>query len=130
MDLLGRDVTFSALAKSQHFVGARQELIAENIANVNTPHSKRRDLDARGFSRLLGQALGSGDRGAVLERLERSVAREVVEEQFFYRSDMGGVDIDREMSELAKANSLGAVIGGLMAKRIQMYKSVLRDGRV
>jgi flagellar basal-body rod protein FlgB len=130
MDLLGRDITFAALAKGQQFVARRQELLAQNIANVNTDGYKRHDLDTVEFSRQLASSLENGDRGEVLAGLDRTVAREVVEEQFFARADMNGVDLAHENSQMAESTALGGALVALMAKRISMYKSVLRDGRV
>lgn len=130
MDLLGRDVTFAALTKGQQFVARRQELLAENIANANTPGYKRHDLDALDFSRQLAASLEGDSRSEVIGSLGSSVAREVVEEQFFARADMNGVDMAFEQGELAESSSLGNVLVALMAKRISMYKSVLRDGRI
>jgi flagellar basal-body rod protein FlgB len=129
MDLLGRDATFAALAAGQGFTTARQRLLAENIANVNTPNYKRRDLDARGFEAQMAAAL-SGPRDEQVERLGCSLAREVVEESWSYRVDGGGIDLDREMVLHAETSALGSAFSALLAKRLQMYKSVLRDGRI
>jgi flagellar basal body rod protein FlgB len=43
--------------------------------------------------------------------------------------DKGGVDIDREMSELAKNSLYGSALGQLLSKRISQYRTVIRDGR-
>lgn len=129
MDVLARDVTLAALSASQSAQSKRLELIAENIANVNTPGYKRRDIT---FSDELADALaqpatGRGERAA---RVGSLVAREVVEEQLFYRADLGGVDIDREMVELAKTQIKGTVLQQLVYKKIRQYRSVIRDGRI
>lgn len=131
MDLLGRDVTFATLARGQGFVSARQDLLGGNIVNADTPNYHRRDLDEAGFSRLLAETLAEGGSSEeTVQRLDRSVAREVVQEQFFYRADRGEVDVDQEMTELGKTQLFGSLLSQLMAKKIQMYKAVLRDGRV
>ncbi len=131
MDLLGRDVTFAALSKSQDFVTRRQELLSENIVNASTPGYKRHDLDSIEFSRMLASSLEHG--GSRRERLERVgdvVAREIVQEQLFVRPDHNGVDLAYEESQSAQMTSLASALTALMAKRIQMYKSVIRDGRI
>lgn len=129
VDVLARDVTLAALTASQSALGKRLDLIAQNIANVNTPGYRRRDIT---FSEQLASALAqpAGSRGERAERVGGIVAREVVEEQLFYRADLGGVDIDREMVELAKTQIKGAVLQQLVYKKIRQYRSVIRDGRI
>jgi flagellar basal-body rod protein FlgB len=129
VDLFSQDVTFATLAQSLSAQTQRQTLIAENIANVNTPGYKRRDISD--FSTELADALaGGGTRAQKAGRVEQVVAREVVADELFYRADKGGVDIDREMAELAKSSLLGTAYNQLLGKRISQYRMVIRDGRV
>jgi flagellar basal-body rod protein FlgB len=129
VDLFAQDVTFATLAKSLSAQTQRQNLIAENIANVNTPGYKRRDIND--FRSELADALaGGGTRAQQAGRVEQVVAREVVADELFYRADQGGVDIDREMAELAKSSLLGTAYNQLLGKRISEYRMVIRDGRV
>jgi flagellar basal-body rod protein FlgB len=129
VDLFAQDVTFATLAKALSAQSQRQTLIAENIANVNTPGYKRRDIND--FSAELAEALaGGGTRAQQAGRVEQVVAREVVADELFYRADKGGVDIDREMAELAKSSLLGTAYNQLLGKRISQYRMVIRDGRV
>ncbi len=136
MDLFGKDAAFAALASALSFAGRRQTLIADNIANVNTPNYKRRDLDLAAFNAQLSEALGldgeQADASTAVRRAQRVgniSGTEVVEDNLFYRVDMGGVDIDREMSELAKTSLLGSAMGQLLQKRMAAYRLVIRDGR-
>ena len=135
---MARDVTFAALAHSLNALSRRQTLIAQNLANVNTPGYKRRDIDfsaelAAALEPLAGDAAQAGsvpERQQRVERILSSVAREVVEENFFYRADLGGVDLDREMAEQAKTSMTYAALAQLAQKKIQQYRSVIREGRV
>ncbi len=129
MDVLARDVTLAALTASQSALTKRLSLLAQNIANVNTPDYKRRDIT---FTEELAEALGQpvSGRDERAARVGGVVAREVVEEQLFYRADQGGIDIDREMVELAKAQVKGMVLQQLVYKKIRQYRSVIRDGRI
>ncbi|MCH7472805.1 flagellar basal body rod protein FlgB [bacterium] len=128
MDLLVRDVTFAALAQSLSALSLRQELIAGNIANVNTPGYKRRDVD---FTTQLAAALARPGKRAGRAALVRGVtARELVEQQLFYRPDMGGVDLDREMAEQAKTSMMYATIAQLIHNKIRQYRAVIKEGLV
>lgn len=51
------DSTFSPLAQALHVRAYRQEVLAGNIANADTPGYRARDLD---FHRALEQELGNG----------------------------------------------------------------------
>jgi len=46
-----------ALEKMFLFAGQRQRLIANNIANIDTPNYQGVDVDPREFQRLLGEAI-------------------------------------------------------------------------
>lgn len=54
----------------------------------------------------------------------------MVEERLFYRPDMGGVDIDREMVEFAKAQLKSSLVSQLLYEKIRQYRTVIKDGRV
>ena len=129
MDVLARDVTLAALVAAQRGLGQRKELIAQNIANVNTPDYKRRDVE---FASALAEALAEPSRGRSqrVARLGEVVAREVVEEQLFYRADLGGVDLDREMVEFAKVQLHGSAMQQLIYKKIRQYRNVIKEGRI
>jgi flagellar basal-body rod protein FlgB len=129
VDVLGKDVTLAALAASQSALGKRMELIAQNVANINTPGYKRRDIE---FTAELAAALElpAADRAERVGNIGSAVAREVVEESLFLRPDLGGVDMDREMAELAKTQLRLSATGQLLYKKIRQYRSVIKEGRI
>ncbi len=49
---------FALLSAKQRWLGARFNLLAQNVANADTPGYRPRDLDAGGFERLLARHLG------------------------------------------------------------------------
>ena len=53
---VGASPIFSALQDRLKFLSARASLVAENIANADTPDYVARDLEAGGFRRLAGAA--------------------------------------------------------------------------
>lgn len=129
VDLLAKDVTLATLVAAQAGLKKRSNLIAQNIANVNTPNYKRRDVS---FNDELAAALNrpAGNRREMVANITRVVAREVVEERLFYRPDMGGVDIDREMVEFAKTQIKSSLVNQLLYEKIRQYRTVIKDGRV
>ena len=82
----------------------REETIANNLANVNTPGYKRKDLD---FSTQLREALGNSRYESVDAKVARAAdlnikARVYTDSaNFSYRLDGNNVDPDTEGVELA-----------------------------
>jgi flagellar basal-body rod protein FlgB len=130
VDLLGRDVTFATIAQAQRGASDRTRLLAQNIANVNTPGYKRHDLE---FMDELAAALDAPPvrpREARVQDVLESTAREVVEDRLFYRVDKSGVDIDTEMAEFAKNELFKGAMSSFLADKVRMYKQVIRGGRI
>ncbi|MEL1134267.1 flagellar basal body rod protein FlgB [Desulfitobacterium sp. THU1] len=98
---------FNVLEKSMDAASLRQKVLADNIANVDTPDFKRSDVD---FNTLLGQAIGQVD-GELplkvtserhLQKTELNTSGVVTDENTTYRNDGNNVDIDREMVNVAE----------------------------
>lgn len=81
----------------------RNSLISNNIANVDTPNYKRKDIN---FEEYLGNALGGGasldEEVAGLELDELNALTYTDYANVDYRLDGNNVDIDTESAELAK----------------------------
>lgn len=129
MDVTGQDLTLAAIAKALGLVSARQEAISANIANVNTPGYRRRDVD---FAAQLREAFSQGGAGSKQERiaaLEGVKKNLLVDGSFFSRNDLGSVDIDREMAEEARTQMMYNSFARLASKRFRMYRMAIMDGR-
>lgn len=88
----------------------RQKVLADNVANVDTPGFKRSDVN---FQEVLGQALGEENNrtGLPLKRTspqhlpgsnEIAATGVVTEQNTSLRNDGNNVDIDREMANVAE----------------------------
>jgi len=93
------DTTQIALERTIQGASARNEALAANLANANTPGYQRVDVD---FHSTLAQAMGAGKPGAALERA--AFAPEV-DAAGAVRADGSTVDVDSESAKLA-ANGL------------------------
>jgi flagellar basal-body rod protein FlgB len=126
VDAIRNDLTFSLLAKSLQGLSLRQELIAQNLANINTPGYSRRDVLFEDALRdALAEGKADGDTSAALDDVKFRVA---TEDALRYRVDNSSVDLDREMAEQAKAALKMSAVLSLMGKRIGMYKRALGEG--
>jgi flagellar basal-body rod protein FlgB len=65
---------FAMLRARLDFLGGRQKLIAENIANASTPGFTPRDLDAAAFERAMARA-SRADGGSMKIAAPRVIAR-------------------------------------------------------
>lgn len=85
------DPTQSALERAIQGASLRHQLLAGNLANVNTPGYGRRDVDFHG---ALREAMAGGDaeRAVFAPTTERSAVS----------ADGNGIQLDRESAELAK----------------------------
>lgn len=85
------DPTQSALERAIQGASMRHQLLAGNLANVNTPGYGRRDVD---FHAALRDAMETGDpsRATFAPTVDHRSAA----------ADGNGIDLDREAAELAK----------------------------
>ena len=88
------DNTQLALQRAISGASMRQEVIANNIANAETPGFQRSDVD---FHSTLAQAMKTGDAEAI-----ESTTFSAQQESQVMRADGNGVDIDVESANLAK----------------------------
>lgn len=129
MNVTSNDLTLAVVSKTLGLLSARQEAISANIANVNTPGYRRREVN---FASQLHEALASNNHSSKTDKIDRinAVSKKLlVDNSFFSRNDLGGVDIDREMAEQARNQMLYNSFTRLATKRLRMYRMAIMDGR-
>ena len=106
----------------------RNEVITNNLANVNTPHYKRQDVQ---FETTLQAALAGG---AHLRENVKSVNENLNELDSFvytdttslsYRLDGNNVDVDQEEAYLAENQIRYQTLIDMMTQEFGRYKTVL-----
>ncbi len=114
---LRTDETSRTLMRALDAAALRHKTIATNIANVETPNYRRREVR---FEEALQKALDGG--GALPEP-------QVVEDPAPGRADGNNVNIDQEMAELSEnALRYEALVQGLAARTDQL-QTVITEGR-
>ncbi|MCB1215823.1 hypothetical protein KDL44_00405 [bacterium] len=127
LDALHRDVTWATLEYGMRGQAQRENAIAVNVDNANTPHYKRLEVD---FLSGLKEALASGgDRTQLSQAVRSGSTREYVIEDESFNNDENSVDIAAEMGLLARNSVDRATSYSLMQKKLRTYKMVMRDGR-
>ena len=119
------DSTFKALDMALGAAGKRQEVLANNLANVNTPGYKRLDVQFDGMLAKALEAAREGDSDA-LSNLQSQVVGDI---SVAVRADGSSVDVDQEMSFLAENNIRYNALVQLASKKLDTLKYVIRDGR-
>lgn len=109
----------------------RNEVISSNIANVDTPNYKRKDVS---FATYLNSALGGTDNTtSTLTQRVKSVDLSNVNSKVYtdnanlsYRSDGNNVDIETENVELASNQIMYNALIDSMSNEFSRMKSVLK----
>lgn len=125
--------TVAILAKAMDAASLRQQVIANNIANANTPGFKRSTVV---FEEILRSALDEktgqkreGQASPGVERLNEVQPRVVRDSSTTMRTDGNNVDIEMEMAQLAmntiNYNSAAQLLNGKLAQ----IRYVINEGR-
>ena len=137
LDQIMRSPNFDILERGISAANLRHEVIADNLANINTPNFKRSEVV---FEEVLAKELyGDDDKGKLqlvrthdkhlpFKKFTRAGARVERDDTTVMRVDNNNVDIDMEMASLAKNqlwyNAMSRMLGG----HISRIKSVMQGG--
>lgn len=125
------------LEKSLNATWARNDTIAQNLANVDTPGYKRKDI---AFEQYLSDALDKNKlEGRITDKRHipinnsdiNKVEPTVTEDnsELSMRIDGNNVDIDSEMANLAKNQIQFNTLTQLISGEFNKIKSVINEGR-
>ena len=133
MNGIGRYDTMTVLEKALPVVEGSHRILANNIANANTPGFAPTHVS---FRESLLQALGASEHGTALDTTHpRHIASGissdsalVLETDTFEpgRNDKSTFNIDREMAELLKNNERYNILSAMLTKKYQQMREVLR----
>lgn len=126
-----------ALERGIEGLTMRHNLLADNIANVETPNFKRSDV---AFKTQLAQAMGRNGRRLPLAvthqgHLGRPAGVHGYRPQVIQdlstttRADGNNVDVDREMAELARNTLEYQGLVDVTARRLALLRSAITEGR-
>lgn len=131
MDLFGN--TFNTLEQSLHFATTKNKAISTNISNVDTPNYKANDVV---FKQALNEALQNtvptkktNARHLDFNNEERLPYQTIKKSNTMYNHNGNNVDIDKEMSELAKNQIYYQGLVDRMNGKFNNLQTVIRGGR-
>jgi flagellar basal-body rod protein FlgB len=122
------DVTSQALAAALRGTAARHAALASNIANVDTPGYARADVS---FEPALAAAIEYARRepGQPTDLISASMPRAQRDRLARTRADGNSVDIDREMTALARNTLAQRAAAEMLAARIRLLRAAIHGGR-
>lgn len=100
-------------------LSARQKLVASNIANIDTPGYKTKDIDFQ--FELLNASSGSGGAGQYPNVLDAP--------GLVTKSDGNNVSLDREARLLSENALRFSVASSLMKSELRMVESAIKEGQ-
>ena len=124
--------SYNLLQQVAIFGERRQQVLAENIANIDTPNYKTRDLDTDGFQSALQDAvqkatsLGYGNANSQAFAPELFVPRPVSEANLTFQ-DGNNRSVEREVTELTKNLLMQNFAVELMAAQTQLLAAVISE---
>jgi len=140
---LDRIPLIGMLVRRMEFLGARQRVIAQNVANADTPGYQPRDVTEQTFASMVAREAGGGNAGgpAAASTLaatnaghlagtlgdKGSAARRSNRADDFETTPSGNaVVLEEEMARLAENQMNYDTITSIYRKQVQMLKTALR----
>lgn len=117
------DTTQIALQEALAGSAQRQQLLANNLANADTPGFKRSDLD---FQTTLANALDQGDSGSQLASLTFQPQTDTTSSM---TEDGNNVDEDTEMSNLSENALTYQSLVAVANARLKMLSTAIGSGQ-
>lgn len=131
-EIMSNPNLINLLEKAMNGSTLRHSVLANNIANVNTPGYKRADVNFRScFDEVLDNQLGLETTSPLhLNGLnQKSSPKIVIDTQTTLRNDGNNVDIDIELATMAENNLYFNSLAQLLSSQLSMLKQAIAEGR-
>lgn len=133
---IGQIPLFAALSKRMSWLTARQTVLAENVANANTPGYQAKDLKELDFKSLIGNGGTSGsgllqlaaDQPGHIAPSAPSTPAPIVKVVDDQSLDGNGVSLESQMMKVSTNAADYSLITTLYKQNISMIKTVLGGG--
>ncbi len=123
--------TFNTLERGLNYASLNQKVIAQNIANVDTPNYKAKEVE---FKTLLHNSMNQLDAKRTDSRhftfqsaAQHPAVKTKVNNQ--YNHNGNGVDLDQEMSEMATNQIYFNALTDRINGKFNSLQSVIRGGK-
>lgn len=118
--------TIAMMGRSLDYLWKKQEVTSNNIANVDTPGYKKKNVEFEAlFRRKLATAAETGKRDDV-RRAIQNTPDIIVTDRTSVRADGNGVDADVEYTELTRTALQYQYLVQSVSSDITRYRSVIK----
>jgi flagellar basal-body rod protein FlgB len=121
----GIDKNINLLEKMLDISAMKHKVIANNIANINTPGYKKMDVN---FAEQLEKVLKDTSVNK-FDNLQPKIVISKEETSKTARNDGNNVDMDKEVSSLVKNTLSYNIYTQLMAKKVEMVKFAIENSK-
>lgn len=123
--------TFSVLEKSLDYSSAKQKVISQNIANVDTPNYKAKDVVKNSFQEVLQASIEANRTDA--RHFNFSAGHNsspiVTQQNGTYNNNGNSVDMDKEMADLATNQIYYNAVTDRLSGKFSSLQNVIRGGK-
>lgn len=124
--ITGSDKSIDMLEKMLDVSAIKHKVIANNIANINTPGYKRMEVS---FADQLEKVIKNTSMNK-FDTLQPKVVIAEKDRNETVRNDGNNVDMDKEISSLLKNTLSYNTYSQLLAKKMELVKSAIENSRV
>jgi flagellar basal-body rod protein FlgB len=125
--------TISNLDKALNYSATKQKVISQNIANVDTPNYKAKDVSFKAaFNEALGESLinnRTNVRHFAFDKTNHSSSTIMTKNQVSYNESGNSVDIDQEMTDLATNQIYNNALIERISGKFSSLQNVIRGGK-
>lgn len=123
--------TFRVLEKSLDYSSAKQKVISQNIANVDTPNYKAKDVVKQSFDGVLQKSLEAyrTDARHFNFKNDNNSTTIVTQQNGTYNNNGNSVDIDKEMTDLATNQIYYNALADRLSGKFSSLQNVIRGGK-
>ena len=131
----GKPGLFGVIAKRMDWLAQRQRVLADNIANSDTPDFVPRDLNEKQFKRILAKRLGPVDpQETHASHMQGTVVRggpaktERQREPYEASPTGNAVVVEEQLTKVGKTQGDYQLMTNLYRKHMDMFRIALRGG--
>ena len=125
--------TISTLDKALNYSATKQKVISQNIANVDTPNYKAKDVRFKeAFNEALGDSLvtnRTNDRHFMFKKTNQTSSSIISKNPVTYNESGNSVDIDQEMANLATNQIYYNALTDRISGKFSSLQNVIRGGK-
>ena len=129
---IGRIPLFEALSKRMAWITQRQTVLAENVANANTPGYIAKDLKEPDFGAVLGKTSSTLQMASTqpghISPANTPGGGQVFSEAEDHSLDGNGVSLEAQMMKVSTNAADYAVVSSLYKQNVSMIKMALGGG--